>query len=109
MSRIETIDLGPVPADEDCIQTADPDYEVKALEECNRWLLLLRASYAEAHGCMPEDHGAKLRVRGSSHDFGTYYEVVVRFDEDDHRALQAAFWLESDSPTHWPKVRPNES
>ena len=37
-----------------------------------------------------EPNGARLRVKSFSHDFGTYYEVVCRYDLDNPEAYEYA-------------------
>lgn len=95
---IDTMYLGSSPAEESCVQTTDPDYEVKALDECNRYKEFLLKSYKDAHG---HDCPCHVYVKHQPHDFGVYYEVVARYDDNDRQQIAAAFWLESEAPTKW--------
>lgn len=98
---IDYIYLGSSPAFEPCVQTTDPDYHVKAHAECERYKRLLEHTYAEAHGnrACP----ARLVIKAEPHDFGSYYEVVAKYDTTDEAASLAAYWLDENAPTHWPE------
>lgn len=87
--------LGPVPADEPCAQTIQPDYAILAQAECQRYLKLVR----ESLGTEPE--GAKLRVRGFQHDYGTYYEVVCEWETGNEKAEDYAYMCEAEAPMTW--------
>ena len=93
--------LGSSPANETCVQTTDPDYGVKARAECDRYIALLKRTYSEAHN--GAECPARIRVKGEAHDFGTYYEVVAAYSDDDREAMKAAFWLDENAPTEWPE------
>lgn len=82
----EYLELGPCPPEEDAVQTTDPDYYHKAQAQCGRYIGILRSRFGE------EPDGAKLRVRGFQHDFGTYYEVVCYYWNEE--GCDYAFMLE---------------
>ena len=88
--------LGQAPADEPCAQIRQPDYETRAREECQRWRDLLESRFGHDR---PET--ASLRIKREDHDFGSYYEVAIRFDSSCRRALDWAFRVESEAPTRW--------
>ena len=87
--------IGSTPSEEDCAQVGQPDYRRKALEECERFIALIR----DTLGSEPE--GAELAIKSFSHDFGTYYEVVIWFEPDDAAAVAYAVRCEDDAPTTW--------
>jgi hypothetical protein len=87
--------LGQTPSEEDCAQVGQPDYRQKALAECERYIELIRATLG------PEPEGAELAIKSFSHDFGTYYEVVIWFEPDDATAVAYAERCEDDAPTTW--------
>jgi len=92
---IDYVEIGPVPANEDCEQLG-PDYDpCKAREECKRFISTIR------HALGKEPFGAALCVCGHPHDFGTYYDVAVKFDDSYPEAVDYAFLVESDTPTEW--------
>lgn len=90
---------GPTPCSEECVQTTDPDYPLKARRECGVWVGQLTRALEKEFGEVPE--GLNLRIKGERHDFGTYYEVVGVFHTDDREAVDAAFWLEANAPEEW--------
>lgn len=87
--------LGPAPADERCAQVGDEGYELRAAEECERYIRLLRATIG------PEPQGARLRVKWNDHDLGAYAEVVCEFDDRYQEAFDYAFRCESEAPLKW--------
>lgn len=95
MTKIDSISLGPCPAEEECTQLGTVGYETIAKSECERFIDLIRSK------CGKEPPGAKLIVKGCPHDFGTYYEVYVRFDTDDSQATEYAFMLDREVPQSW--------
>lgn len=98
---IETLSLGSSPVNEPCAQTTDPDYGLKASNECHRYLNQLHRHYEANHDGNSLPLGCKLLIKGSMHDYGTYYEVAVKFDASDPYQLDAAYWLESNCPLVW--------
>ncbi len=89
------LNLGPVPADEPCAQVGDPDYELKARAECQRYIELIRKKIG------PEPAGSKLKIRGFPHDFGRYLEVIVTYRDDDQTSFDYALRCEEEAPASW--------
>jgi hypothetical protein len=87
--------IGATPSEEDCAQVGQPDYRRKALEECQRYIELIRDTLG------PEPGGAELAIKSFPHDFGTYYEVVIWFEPDDAEAAAYAVRCEDEAPTTW--------
>ena len=90
------ISIGGSPCDEQCVQVEPTGAYVGPMrDECKRFLELIRKVLGK------EPDGAYLSVKGFPHDFGTYYEVVVKYDEDDETATKFAYGIENNSPTKW--------
>lgn len=90
------ISIGSSPCDEQCVQVEPSGAYVGPMrEECKRFLELVRKVMGE------EPAGARLSIKGFPHDFGTYYEVVCYFDDDNEEARNYAFRCESEAPTRW--------
>ena len=89
------LEIGPGPADEDCAQVGDPDYAQKARTECRRFIDLIRKKLG------PEPAGAMLTTRWNDHDFGSYLEVVCKYDRYLDAAIDYAFRCEAEAPTRW--------
>src|SRR3990167_9964707 len=92
---MDYINIGSSPCNEDCIQVGDPEYYPKAIQECKRFLDLIREKLG------PEPPGARLKVKSFPHDFGTYHEVVCYFLKDNEEAFEYAMRCESDAPQTW--------
>jgi len=91
----ETIEIGSSPAEEDCAQVGSENYMARARGECKRFIELLQATFGK------EPEGAWLCVKSNPHDFGTYLEVVVKFDPENEEAAAYAYRCEEEAPTRW--------
>ncbi|MGD9613804.1 MAG: hypothetical protein AB7H90_01255 [Alphaproteobacteria bacterium] len=92
---IDKLEIGPAPALEDC-ESLGPNYNPeRARLECRTFIGLIRRVLG------PEPEGAKLVITSNPHDFGTYYEVAVRFDDRDEEAGEYAYKVESEAPVEW--------
>ena len=87
--------IGSVPAAEDCAQVGTPNYKSQAIKECRAFIEQLRRQFG------PEPVGARLERKEFPHDFGSYDEVVVWYDEDNQEAIDYAFKLEAEMPEKW--------
>lgn len=95
---IDYLEIGPTPSDEECEQCGTPGYDpVKAIAECGRFIAAIRLT------CGHEPQGAWLSIRRNEHDFGVYYEVAVKYDDNYPDAIDYAFKVESEAPTTWPE------
>lgn len=87
--------IGSSPAEEDCAQVGSDNYPELSRAECRRFIELIRSVVG------PEPEGARLIIKSNPHDFGTYYEVAVKFDSDDEDASAYAYRCEEEAPTRW--------
>lgn len=96
------ITLGPTPADEDCAQIGESGYYEKAKKECSVYINQMTRILA-ANGWPKEKwpEGFNLVVKSSAHDFGTYHEVNVRFDSDDEKSSDLAYFCDGLIPAEW--------
>ncbi|ABX19846.1 hypothetical protein L0Y81_30040 (plasmid) [Burkholderia multivorans] len=97
---VETIEIGPAPCDEACAQVGDMRYLERSRAECTAFINQIRRTLGE-----PPD-GASLFIKSSAHDFGTYWEVVVKVTgglsaDAREAAIAYAYRCESESPTTW--------
>jgi hypothetical protein len=89
------LEIGSTPAEEDCEQLG-PNYRPeRARQECQAFIHQLRRQFGE------EPADASLRVKGSSHDFGLYLEVVCYYDPNDEESTEYAFKCEGEAWTEW--------
>ena len=104
MFRRESLELGPVPASEDCTQVdgINTDYE-KMKSECQRYRAQLETIFPDY-----QQYDCTFSIKTYSHDFGIYMEVVIyfyppdRFDDNpDESSLDFAFFVEANLPDTW--------
>lgn len=98
------LSLGCAPTDEDCAQVGSDDYGPRSRRECRAFVRALRKKFG------PEPEGARICVKKFPHDFGSYREVVVEYDDDNEEALQYALKVEDDLPKTWAEtgIKPEE-
>ena len=89
---IDYISIGSSPTDEDWAQVSSENYLSKAIEECRRFIGLLRKKFED------EPEGARLKVKSFPHDFGTYHEVVCYYDDAIKESFEYALLLEGNTP-----------
>lgn len=104
------LDIGPTPSAETCQQVGARDYDPEiARLECRAFVsLLARVAEEECarRGYRFGDTPCSLRIRGHAHDFGTYLEVAVKYDDDHEEAADLAYWIEANAPETWdPEAR----
>jgi hypothetical protein len=93
---IDYLEIGAVPANEDCQQVGTPAYDAtKARAECVAYINQLRRQFG------PEPEGAYLRIKSSPHDFGSYYEVVCNYDPNQEAAISYAYQCEGSATENW--------
>lgn len=92
---MDYLELSSSPVGENCAQLGTDGYTEKARKECNAFIRQLRREFGQ------EPVGARLYVKSNPHDFGSYYEVAVKFDETNEAAVEYAFKLEAHLPERW--------
>jgi len=90
------IELCSVPVEEPCAMIGADDYPKRARLECRAFIDQLERTFPGAIAA-----GVYFRTRSNPHDFGTYYEVAVYFDDDDEEQAEWAYCIEENLPTHW--------
>lgn len=93
----DSLTLGPVPAEETCVQVSKDDYLLAMRVECKRFKDLLVKAF-------PPPMGGYYKIKSNSHDFGTYLEVEAVFAEDDEKAVEWAFNVEAKIPGTWEEL-----
>jgi hypothetical protein len=83
------ITIGPSPSAEDCAQVGAADYPEASRKECKRYIEQLLRVYG------PPPEGAQLLVKSFPHDFGTYREVVCKYDTENEEAVDYAMRVEN--------------
>ena len=85
------MELGPTPCGESCEQLG-PTYNLgRAKAELITYLHQLQRLFPLA----------TFQIKSFSHDFGTYKEVCVIFDDDDAEQVDLAYEIEAGFPEYW--------
>lgn len=95
---MDYINIGPVPAEEDCAQVGSADYHRNARKECQRFA----DGIIHFFGTPPV--GARVSIKSFPHDFGSYLEVIVYYDENVSAAVDYAFRVEAECPGTWQEL-----
>ena|SRR3990167_1272859 len=92
-------DLGSTPSDEECVQVSkNQDYLGDMKREVKRY-----KDYLERLFSIPEELEGDcfFSIKSNSHDFGTYYEVVIKFNDEVDLAGEFASYVEHYCPQTW--------
>jgi hypothetical protein len=95
----QIMNIGPVPCEENAAQVGRTDYDEQSLRECKVFKRMLERLHP-----VPADALASLIVKSFPHDFGSYREVCVRYEDTDPVATAYAFDLERDTPEQWDAI-----
>ena len=89
------LEIGLVPGNEPCPQIGSETYAEDARAAGKRFIELIIEKLGEPPS------GSSLRVKAFPHDFGTYHEVVVYFDDSERETIDYAFKVEAEAPSTW--------
>lgn len=82
--------IGPAPSHEDCAQIGLTEGARRLNRiECEVYIEALRKVYG------PEPEGAYLHPKTEHHDFGSYCEVCIYYDDNNETAARYAFNIEA--------------
>jgi len=93
---MDYLTLGTTPYEEDCAQVGSEDYYSAAKKEASKYVALLRELFGDER-----DHFCVYKLKSFPHDFGTYYEVCIVFDDNDAESTQFAYFIEDMLPSRW--------
>lgn len=85
------INIGSSPYGESCAQVGSDDYAQKSRIE-------LRAFKHQLERLFPK---AEFRIKSFPHDFGSYSEVCVFFDDEDEVSCELAYCVDNNAPEFW--------
>jgi hypothetical protein len=89
---MDYLELGPTPVEENCAQCGvQDDFTEQNKIECRAFKNQLQRLFPTAD----------LRVKAFPHDFGTYREVCVYFDENDEKSCDVAYAIENSVTNNW--------
>ncbi len=92
----EYLNLGPTPSGEDCQQLGPSFDNRKSIVEMNAFIEQLKRTFPNW-----QESGIVFGKKSFPHDFGSYSEVCVFFDDGDEVAANAAYDVESNTPEYW--------
>jgi hypothetical protein len=95
----QIISIGAAPCEESCAQVGAADYEERSIIECLVFMRMLKRLFPLA-----EHVPAKFISQTSPHDFGSYREVCVRFDDGNSEAFDYAYQVEANTPAKWDPI-----
>lgn len=88
--------LGPVPCDEDCAQVGEPDFRNQSRREMKAYLNQLKREFADW-----DKSNVNFKITIFSHDFGSYGEVCVEYNDYDEVGSDFAIHVENNLPMNW--------
>lgn len=97
----EYVELGPVPCDEEASQTNAENFTEENIKECRRYKELLESKFPEY-----PDAGCYFSIKSNPHEFGTYREVAINFDDKNETAGVFASEVENNLPKEWSDTTP---
>lgn len=93
-------ELGPTPYMEDCAQVGSENYRTRAKKETRAYINLLERVFP-----IPEELSGYnyYGVKWFSHEFGSYCEVVIYYDDLNDDSVSFALDVEDNAPEFWDK------
>lgn len=91
----DSLNLAPVPLDEECAQLGAADYSTRSRKECTAFIAQLIRVFGEP------PRGAHFKMTSNPHDFGTYRDVDIVFDDENDAACEYAYNIEANIPANW--------
>jgi hypothetical protein len=98
------ITLGSTPTDEDCAQIGTDDYFEKSKKELRAYKSMLERLFSEKL----KDSGVYLKIKIFPHDFGSYSEVCVVFDDENEKQIEIAYDMDNNIPSNWDDIAMSE-
>jgi len=95
----DSLSLGPTPSGETCQQVGSDSYSPrKAVNECREYIAQLTRIFGTPPGT------ADFCITSNTHDFGTYRDVAVRYDDNSEEESDFAFKVEANCPELWDDI-----
>jgi hypothetical protein len=91
LNQMEYMELGPTPCDEKCASVGEDDFAEQSRIETSAYRKQLERLFPSA----------QFRVKSFPHDFGTYREACVFYEEDDEEGAELAYKAEANLPQSW--------
>lgn len=91
----EYLELDTTPYDEPCAQVGSEGYAENVKLECRAMISQLVRLFGQPPA------GASLTVKSNAHDFGTYFEISVKYDDTSEEGSTYAYTIEGEFPAAW--------
>jgi len=100
---IDYVYIGSSPGEERCAQVGNENYSNEARKECKAYINQLWRIIKDKKRITLDvaPAGFSIITQGQPHDFGRYYEVVIKITEDNKEVWDLAIWVENNSPSEW--------
>jgi hypothetical protein len=98
---MEYIELGITPYAEECAQVGADNYCDRVRAEGRAYINQLKRMIFQSKKIDELPFGIRLALKSFAHDFGLYYEVIVKYDESNGDAIDFAFEIENNLPANW--------
>jgi hypothetical protein len=89
------LSIGSSPSGEDCAQIGDEDYYMRSRKELRAFIKQLAREFPSP------PQGAYLAAKSFPHDYGSYTEIVVFYDDTKEECLDWALKVEAECPEEW--------
>jgi len=93
--RYDYVELGTTPNDEECAQVGSDNYNQIARIEASAYVNQLKRLFPNIPA------GVEFVLNSKPHDFGSYYDIAIKFLEDNEEAVNYAFNVENNMPANW--------
>lgn len=91
--------LSSTPINEDCVQvSSNTNYLEPMREECSRYKQMLIDRFPIPEYLAPY---VGFAIKRFDHDFGGYYEVVIKYNTDNEEAVDFMVFVENNLPETW--------
>ncbi len=91
--------LGSTPCGEDCASVGADDYYERMKIEAKAYIAQLKRMFP-----LWEEKNVRFVNKGHAHDFGTYHEIAVVFDDNDESAVDYAYEIDNGLPEAWDTI-----
>ena len=93
---MEYLYLGPIPCEEDAVQISQYYDTSEMVKQVRQFIAMLQERFPN-----PPDQAFLAIKREGMHDYGTYFEAVIKYNDDDRDATEYAFFVEANLPARW--------
>ena len=90
------LEIGPSPYGENCAQVGDENFRLRASDEMNVYINQLNRMFGNL---IKDNRSIYFSKKWFPHDFGTYGEVVINFD--DEKDYDVIYEIERNLPEYW--------